>query len=175
MKKRLFFVVALVAAAVSGMAQNHEIGVIAGGINGLSHKYWFSEDLAVQTDLAVGLTAAPYGIYYEGNRLAKGTNSQYDFTINPNLLYHLDLAESLQLYFGAGVNFGLVSDINNTNPNHIFGKFGANASLGVAYNLHPIVLAFDFRPGYGLGFREADDPHLSFFDWKLGFAVRYCL
>ena len=173
--KRLFLVVARVAAAISGMAQSHEIGVIVGGINGLSHKYWFSEDLAVQTDLAVGLTAAPMGVYFKGNKLAEGTNSQYDFTINPNLLYHFDLAESLQLYAGAGINFGLMSDINNTNPDFISGKFGVNGSLGLAYNLHPVVLAFDFRPGYGLGFTEDKNPHVSFFDWKLSFAVRYCL
>ena len=62
-------------------------------------------------------------------------------------------------------------------PDGISGKFGINALAGAAYNFDgvPVVLALDFRPGYGLGFTEANVPHSSFFDWKLAFAVRYRL
>ena len=171
--KRLFtfFVASMLVASV--MAQ-HEIGVIAGGINGVSYKYWFSEKLAAQADLAVGLTAAPAGIYYQGYYFGGGTNPQYDFTLNPNLEYHFDLPYNLNLYAGGGLNLGLVSDIANTNPNSIFGKFGLNGIVGLAWLASDkLVLSFDFRPGYGLGFRDADTAHISFFDWKLGVAVRY--
>lgn len=173
--KRIFTVLATVIMAVNMMAQKSELGVVVGGFNGLSYKYWFSEQCALQTDLAVGITAAPGALYFKGTKLIpEATNAQYDFTINPNFEYHFDLAASVQLYTGAGVNFGLVSDLANTNPNAIMGKFGANAIVGIAVPVNPIVIAFDFRPGYGLGFIDTNSPHFSFFDWKLGLAVRYC-
>ena len=173
--KKLFFILAAVLMTANVMAQ-HEIGVIAGGINGLSYKYWCSDRLALQADLAVGLTAAPGALYYKGTNLGSGTNAQYDFTLNPNLAYHFPLASQLHLYAGGGVNIGMVSDINNTNPNLIMGKFGANGIIGLSYLTGSnIVLAFDFRPGYGLGFMDASTAHFSFFDWKIGFAVRYRL
>ena len=172
--KKLFFLLAATLMSVSMIAQRHELGLVAGGLNGISHKYWFSESLAVQTDLAVGLTMAPGAIYYNGTKIASGSNPQYDFTINPNVAYHFELVDDLSLYAGGGLNFGLFSDINNTNPNAIMGKFGVNSMVGVAYALEPIVLAFDFRPGYGLGFKDGNSAHFSFFDWKLAIAVRYC-
>ena len=52
------------------------------------------------------------------------------------------------------------------------GKFGINGVLGLAYDLPLVVLALDFRPGYGLGFRDAN-LLAHFFDWKVGLAVRY--
>lgn len=155
------------------MAQ-HEIGVIGGGINGLSHKYWYSDRLAVQTDLAVGLTAAVCGIYEDGSYYGGGTNPQYDFTINPNLEYHFPLTSIFQIYTGAGLNFGLISDLGNVDPNLIWGKFGANGIVGFSLFLgNHATLALDFRPGYGLGFYDAETAHISFFDWKIGLAIRY--
>ena len=158
--------------AASAMAQ-HEIGVIAGGLNGLSYKYWFTDAVALQTDLAVGLTLAPGATYLSGTKVVDFTNSQYDFTLNPNIAYHIDAANMLKFYVGAGLNIGLLSDLTNTNPDYIIGKFGANGLLGFALDLSPFVVALDFRPGYGLGFRDSNTAHLSFFDWKLGLAVRY--
>ncbi|MBO4454793.1 MAG: hypothetical protein J5761_07040 [Paludibacteraceae bacterium] len=172
--KKIFLLSIMIILAINIMAQKNEFGVIAGGINGLSYKYWFSEKGALQTDLAVGLTAAPGTIYLNGSNLASGTNPQYDFTINPNIEYHLLRTAKFQFYTGAGINLGLISDINNTNPNAIMGKFGLNAIIGIAVPFNPIMIAFDFRPGYGLGFYDTSTPHFSFFDWKLGLALRYC-
>ena len=171
--KRLFFIIIATMMTANMMAQ-HEIGLIAGGINGASYKYWFSDKLALQTDLAVGLTAAPGALYYQGSSLGSGANSQYDFTLNPNIEYHFPLSEKVQFYAGGGANFGLVSDLNNVNPNAIIGKFGINSIVGLSiFAGSNVALAFDFRPGYGLAFYSADVAHFSFFDWKLGFAVRY--
>lgn len=171
--KKLFIILAAVMMAANVMAQ-HEIGVIAGGINGVSHKYWCSDRLAVQTDLAVGLTAAPAFMYFRGNLIGSATNPQYDFTLNPNLEYHFPLTSVLQIYTGGGVNFGLVSDLTNVNPNLIMGKFGANGIVGFSLFVgNSLALAIDFRPGYGLAFYDANTAHLSFFDWKIGLAVRY--
>ena len=52
-------------------------------------------------------------------------------------------------------------------------KYLIYEDAGVSYDIQaaPIVLALDFRPGYGLMFN--DGANASFFDWKLAFAVRY--
>ncbi len=174
--KKIFTLCVAVLMAVTTVKAQFEIGGIVGGLNGLSMKYWFNDNLALQGDLAVGLTAANGATYYNGTKLpGEGQLDLYDFTLNPNLLYHFNLPANFKLYCGGGVNLGLMSYIDNTNSDFIFGKFGANGVIGASYDLDsaPVVFALDFRPGYGLGFKEANDPHSSFFDWKLGFAVRY--
>lgn len=176
MKKFITFCLAMLAA-VSISAQQREIGVVVGGMNGLSYKRWFSYNVALQTDLAVGLTKAPMVGYLNGTKLVSGASSQYDFTLNPNLVYHIDMPASFKLFLGGGLNIGMVSDIKNTNPNLIYGKAGANAMLGLSYGFgnSPWVLAFDFRPGYGFAFRDEYAAHYHFFDWKLAAALRYTL
>lgn len=175
--KKIFSLMLVAMLSLSAMAGSHEIGGVVGGMNGLSYKYWMGNNLAIQADLAVGLSTIAGGSYYKGSNLGNGSWSIYDFTINPNLVYNFNLPANFYLYAGGGCNFGLISDINNTNSNGIAGKFGINAMVGTEYKFNgvPLALAFDFRPGYGLGFTTADAPHTSFFDWKLAFAVRYCL
>ena len=56
MKK--LFTLALVALFSASVMAQHEIGAVVGGLNGASYKYWLGSNLAIQTDLAVGLTAA---------------------------------------------------------------------------------------------------------------------
>ena len=174
--KKIFAFVLVATMSLSAMAQ-HEIGAIVGGLNGLSYKYWFSDNLAVQADLAVGLTEIAGATYYKGNKIDSGSEGIYDFTLNPNLLYHIDLPKNFKIYFGGGVNVGMASDLENTNSDLIFGKVGVNAAAGVCYRLSnvPLALAFDFRPGYAALFRDADAASIHAFDWKLGFAIRYCL
>jgi hypothetical protein len=172
--KKILILLAAVMMTTNVMAQ-HEIGVVVGGVNGISHKYWFNDALALQTELAVGLTAAPTTLYLNGEKFISATNPQYDFTINPNIAYHYALPHDIQLYAGGGVNFGLVSDLNNTAPESIMGKFGINALVGAAYQYNKWVFALDFKPGYGHGFDKEPDFYLASFDWKLAFAVRYRL
>ena len=184
MKKILMLCVAVMMAATSMKAQ-HEIGGIVGGMNGLSYKYWFSDALALQADLAVGLTEAYYSVN-EGGITVTGSKGVYDFTINPNVLYHFDLVSNLKLYTGGGISFGLMDNLKKPAGYNgkVGGKFGIDAVVGLAYELDavPLVLAFDFRPGYGLGFSKFDDGFggsgtvkTHYFDWKLAFAVRYKL
>lgn len=182
--KKIFVLFAAAMMAVTVSAQ-HEIGGIVGGLNGLSYKYWFSNSLAIQADLAVGLTEGVGAQYYQGNNLSGTMNARlYDFTINPNVLYHFNLPANFKIYVGGGINFGLVDMLAIHNGGYYWpvqsdvnGKFGANAAVGLTYDIQavPLVLAFDFRPGYGLGFQKADNAHISYFDWKLAFAVRYRL
>ena len=180
--KRYIFLFVAACMAITMSAQKHEIGAVVGGLNGLSYKYWISANTAVQTDLAVGLSAVPGSHYFNGTNITKATTGQltmtrsiYDFTLNPNLLYHFPMTEHLKLYVGGGVNIGMMSDLSNTNPNGIIGKAGFNGNCGMAINFDRMVMAFDFRPGYGLGFKDPNTPTFHFFDWKLGLAFRYCL
>lgn len=177
MKKILTLCVAVMTAMT--ISAQHEIGGIVGGLNGASYKYWFTEDFALQADLAVGLTKAPTKV--SGTSLSAGL---WDFTINPNAEYHWGLpVDGLKIYAGGGVNFGMAQVMNVTISGSTFsmpgadvtGKFGINAIGGVCYQLNsiPLVLAADFRPGYGLTF--TDKAGNSFFDWKIAVSVRYCL
>lgn len=218
--KKIFLAIVVALFSINVMAQ-HEIGGVVGGLYGLSHKYWFSNALAVQTDLAVGLTQAATMVDYGEMGGKKSTSfGIYDFTINPNVEYHWALpVENLKIYAGGGINFGLYDNLAKASYSVAYayaelyqqaadymdyepavpaatsagstvnGKFGINAIVGLQYNLKsvPLALAFDFRPGYGLGFNkpytdydEAGNKHTvarvsHFFDWKLAFAVRYCL
>lgn len=173
--KKIFTLAVVALMSVSMMAQ-HEIGGIVGGLNGVSYKYWISDNLAIQADLAVGLTAAPTGCYYKGTDIWGGTAqlNHFDFMLNPNLAYHFDLPANFKVYVGGGCGIGLMGGFNGGG---VLGKFIANGMVGAAYHFSgaPIVMALDFRPGYGLGFEDASYPHYSMFDWKLGFAVRYVL
>lgn len=174
--KKIFTLFAAVMMAVTVSAQ-HEIGGIVGGLNGLSYKYWFSDNLAIQADLAVGLTQAASGQNIPGYGYQNSDFPMFDFTINPNLLYHIGLPANFKFFVGGGINFGMMSDLRfvSYSTNVLSGKFGINTDLGFSYDIQavPLVLAFDFRPGYGMQF--TDQYGGSFFDWKLAFAVRYRL
>ena len=167
--KKIFLAVVVALFSINAMAQ-HEIGGIVGGLNGVSYKYWFNDNVALQADLAVGLTRAAGSEY--GHSWNAGV---YDFTINPNALYHFDLPANFKIYLGGGLNFGLVNWLEGGINETVMGKFGVNAVAGLSYDIQavPLVLAFDFRPGYGLGFRDGGT--MNYFDWKLAFAIRYRL
>ena len=166
--KKILTIVAALMMAVTTMQAKHEIGGIVGGLNGLSYKYWFNDNMALQADLAVGLTRAAGSSY--GHSWDMGV---WDFTVNPNFLYHWQLPANFKIYCGGGISFGMMSYVEYASS--VNGKFGINANVGAAYHFAnvPLVLAFDFRPGYGLGFRDADTSTMNYFDWKLAFAVRY--
>ena len=175
--KKIFMVLAAALMMTVNASAQHEIGGIVGGLMGASYKYWFTDNLALQADLAVGLTRASGALYYKGDHTPSFNAGMYDFTINPNALYHFELPMNFKIYTGGGISFGLLNYLESTYTESVMGKFGINAVAGVSYDIQavPLVLAFDFRPGYGLGFQTSNDPHFSYFDWKIAFAVRYKL
>ena len=167
--KKLFTVLAAALMMTVNASAQHEIGGIVGGLNGASYKYWFNDNWALQADLAVGLTRAA------GRESGYSWDmGLYDFCINPNALYHFQLPMNFKVYTGGGISFGLVDNLDS-GWSYTRGKFGINAIAGVSYDFDnvPLVLAFDFRPGYGLGFRDGGT--MNYFDWKIAFAVRYKL
>ena len=132
MKKILTLCLIILTMATTAKAQ-FEVGAVAGGLNGASCKYWLSDKLALQADLAVGLTYITGGMYYKGKKALDFNQSIYDFTLNPNVAYHFDLPANLKLYAGGGFNLGMMSYIENTDPNGISGKFGINGLAGVSW------------------------------------------
>ena len=189
--KKIFTFIAVAVMAISTASAQHEIGVVFGGLDGLSYKYWFNGHVALQADLAVGLTQGA---------VSGGSMGLWDFTANPNVAYHWDMpAKGLKVYAGGGVNLGMVSVFSigggyggysgygyygaprrakgygyGGGGSNVAGKFGANGIVGVSYNFGnvPLAIAADFRPGYGLMFVEGATA--SYFDWKIAASVRYC-
>lgn len=164
MKKNLYILVVVLLMATNMQAQ-HEIGVVAGGFNGVTYRYWLSNYFAVQTDLGVGVF------------LPNSEGAVYDFTLNPHLVTQVAIGNVTSFYVGGGTNLGIISEIDNTDPQEIMGKWGLDALIGFEYRLKtmPLVFALDFRPGYLIAFQSLKDSHYGLFDWKLAIAVRYCL
>jgi hypothetical protein len=134
----------------------HGIGVVVGMMDGVTYKtFAFGDRLAFQVDLAPKINV----------------RKNWDFwslDLNPNLMYQGKIASTgLYWFAGGGLSLGYVFS-----EYFDYGKFGVNAIAGLEYKFNiPLSLQFDFRPGYGLMFREhAND---SYFDWSLNLSVRY--
>ena len=173
MKKLVFSFLALVLA-MGATAQNQEIGLVVGGLNGLSYKKHMSENFAIQTDLAVGVQRTDLGIIGDGDFIPLPVD-MFDFVLNPNFLYHKDLKYGIYAEFGGGLSAGLMQTLHTINPMTL-GKFGLNAYAGVGYKMNNLPLAFglDFRPGYALDINVPYELLLHQFDWHLAASVRYC-
>ena len=103
--KKLFFSLVVLVFATTGMAQNQEIGLVVGGLNGLSYKKHMSENFAIQTDLAVGFQRTQLGLMGDGDYIPLQADI-FDFMLNPNFLYHKDLKYGIYAEFGGGVSAG---------------------------------------------------------------------
>ena len=172
--KRLFFSLAVLLFATTSIAQNQEIGLVVGGLNGLSYKKHMSENFAIQTDLAVGFQSTQLGIMGDGDYIPLQTDI-FDFILNPNFLYHKDLKYGVYVEFGGGVSAGLMQTLRTINPATL-GKFGINAMAAVGYTMDKLPLAFglDFRPGYAMSINVPMELLINQFDWHLAASVRYC-
>ena len=177
MKKILLFVVALGVASASFAADYQKsAGLLVGNLTGFSYKHFITENLAVQSDLGVGVlaTAAGIGVTVHMDGLSasafeslKGyTLSVYDFGINENVLYQQSIKGSNFSYvLGGGLSLGFAAPYKMTGEgysNWLVGtekgnaepmfKCGVNAYVGAEYKMPdaPITFGVDFRPGYGL-------------------------
>ena len=160
---------------------SHSLGIVVGGLNGLSYKVLVKDNFAIQTDLAVGLFKTAYLDVYsvEGEKESSATNGSFwDFTLNPNCMYQKEVANGFSLYAGGGINIGLgkVMEVEGhpVNNSPVYGKIGVNAIVGMEYQFSnvPLALAFDFRPGYGCFFRKEKFSEVGYwepeeYDWDL--------
>ena len=172
--KKLFFSLVVLVFATTGMAQNQEIGLVVGGLNGLSYKKHMSENFAIQTDLAVGFQRTQLGLMGDGDYIPLQADI-FDFIFNPNFLYHKNLKYGIYAELGGGVSAGLMQTLQTINPATL-GKFGINAMAAVGYKMDklPLVFGLDFRPGYAMSINVPMELLFNQFDWHLAASVRYC-
>jgi len=159
-------------------AQNYKysIGAVVGTMDGASFKMFFSENLALQADLAFKYTVP-------GVSRNSWVGSINTFELNPNLLYQKNITSfdwgALDWYAGGGLALGYAFwsgayyGYGYYGSGGGAGKFGINGTGGVELcltNNIPLAFNFDFRPGYGLLFNRGT---VSYFDWALTWGVRY--
>lgn len=168
--KRFFVICLVFLASMTAFSQNNEFGVVVGGLNGLSHRYYLQSDFVVQTDLAIGLQRTVASVAIGGGARVEGRSDIWDLALNPNLLYYKELIDHFSILAGCGLSLGMLGGFGASNVN---GKFGINAMVAANYKIvsTPLSVSLDFKPGYGLGFNKHGD--FSFFDWHLAAGVRY--
>lgn len=167
--KKVFIGIFSVMISLGAWAQSNELGIIAGGMNGVSYKKIMSETFAIQTDLTVGFQRTVVGDAY-----IDASGDFLDFTLNPNFLYNKTLDGKLYAFAGGGASMGLAHVLQNPTP--VFGKFGVNAMMGFGYKFTntPLSIALDFRPGYAMLLNIGWEALFHSFDWHLGLSARYC-
>lgn len=177
MKKICVFAVAL-SLVVTSLAADYQksVGLLVGNLTGFSYKHFITENLAIQSDLGIGILATAAGVgvtvHMDGMSASdfaslKGyTLSIYDFGINENVLYQQSIKGSNFSYvLGGGMSLGFASPYKMTydgysnwmvgtekgNSEPMF-KYGINGYVGIEYKMPdaPITFGADFRPGYGL-------------------------
>lgn len=180
---RLVVCIALLCSlAAPAATYTHSVGALVGGMNGASYKGFIlgRDGLALQTDLAVGLTQAAGAMSVYGYSTSGHSLGLYSFEANPNVIYQQPIREfswgDIDWFVGGGASLGMSQFLSSaaSGQGGTMGKFGFNALAGIelAFLEAPLALAFDFRPGYGLAFQS----HLAYnyFDWHLTAALRYC-
>lgn len=140
--KKIMLIIALVVAmsvstkSVKAQDYNASLGLSLGAPLGLDYKQFFTPRSAI---------SATFGYTFNVNSLTIGAVYQY----------HIPLVENLNLYVGAGLNFGGIYMGNKYTimVNHYKVKaseflFGLTPNIGMEYKFDnaPIVLGLDYRP-----------------------------
>ena len=172
MKLRALIIVSLLAS-LTVQAENyaHSFGAGIGSFFSLQYKAFFqpSSHCGLLVDAGCNLIASRVG--------TKGVYTQSEFwtaELNPNFVYQGTMAETHTGTFYWYTGFGVSGGILNGFADHslINGKAGANTLLGFEWSCVklPLLVSFDFRPGYGCTFQESFKQ--SFFDWSVSLAIR---
>lgn len=160
----------------------HGIGATLGTMEAFSYKTFLTENLALSVDAGFKWTTSPATfVESPGAYTWKYHVTPMTIEVNPNFMYEAAIgSKGLHWLVGGGISLGYSWYTNNGNyydygrNTRVFGKFGINAIGGIEYKFNiPLTLQADFRPGYGLLFRE----HLavSYFDWAVCVGLRYTL
>lgn len=119
--KKLFISAMAILIAGTTLAADYKqsIGLSLGSLNGISYKYFFTDRLALQNDLVVGVQATAAGMSYsfkvqgeaaekEHGPMEHTTISTVEFVYNPNALYHISLGKTgLDMVVGGGLSIGI--------------------------------------------------------------------
>ena len=162
---------------------NHSIGVVVGNMYGLSYKTFLTDNISLSVDLAVKICPTLFKEDFLGEDYAESVNI-FDFEANPNIMYEKNITKGLYWFAGGGVSLGYDfargwSFLGLMETEYCKqGKYGVNAIGGLEYKFNvPLVLQFDFRPGYGMTFYQYGKKKKwateHYFHWGLGVSVRY--
>lgn len=122
MKRVLLLAVAAVAA-LSMFAQDykHSAGLVVGSLDGLSYKYFISDELAIQADLGFQLGATSGNLftsssyakdeYKNESKFNLGTDANFwSFQLAPNFVWQKNITSfdwaSLDFFVGGGISIG---------------------------------------------------------------------
>lgn len=180
------FAVGSFFAAMPTMAQRsykQSAGVMVGGLDGLSYKYFLSNHLAVQADLGFRMLATQGSARIISGGVTSKTDAVvmncWTFEVNPNIVYQSLAGDwdwgGLSWFAGGGAGLGLLQGYGSTTAQ---GKWGVNAIAGLELGLDdaPLTIGLDFRPGYGMAFTGAQNGYstvIDMFDWALTASIRY--
>ena len=172
----LMVAVAMILGQLHAQAPyKHSVGGMVGSLNGFTYKTFVSNHFAIGVDLGVQFIRTD-GEYFRGVDL-------YSLSLNPNFTYEGLFAAGLYGFVGGGFSmaynwandYGFLMWMAWDDFDWVcdLGKFGVNAIMGLEYKFNiPLVLQFDFRPGYGFLFNST--PRVwNHFDWNLCISVRY--
>ena len=186
MKRNFLIVLSLVfglTLTVNAQAPyRHGIGATLGTMEAFSYKTFLTDNLAFSVDAGFKWTYSPAtcDIWYNGEHEDEdGHVSPMTIEANHNFMYEAAVGQKgLHWLVGGGISLGYSWRMHNGyfygygRNTTLYGKFGVNAIGGIEYKFNiPLTLQADFRPGYGLLFRE----HLaiSYFDWAVCVGLRY--
>lgn len=123
--KKIFTLVVAAMTAICAFAQDytHSAGLVVGNLNGLSYKYFLSEELAIQADLGFGIVATSGSFvsqekfsqkddeYDNSSKLTLGASANlWTFELAPNFIWQKNITSfdwaSLDFFVGGGVSIG---------------------------------------------------------------------
>lgn len=125
--KKIFTLVVAAMTAICAFAQDytHSAGLVVGSLNGLSYKYFISDELAIQADLGFGIvaTSGSYAQSEEASYSKDGYSSisrttgtfnikanLWTFELAPNFIWQRNFASfdwaDLDFFVGGGITLG---------------------------------------------------------------------
>ncbi|MBR4537151.1 MAG: hypothetical protein IKO62_10975 [Bacteroidales bacterium] len=179
----LAFVFGLTLTVNAQAPYRHSIGATLGTMESFSYKTFLTDNLALSVDAGFKWTTSPAtsDVWYNSEHEDyHGHISPMTIEANPNFMYEAHVgSKGLHWLVGGGLSLGYSWFFNRGYDYGLryttsYGKFGINAIGGIEYKFSiPLTLQADFRPGYGLLFREHEA--VSYFDWAVCVGLRYTL
>ena len=121
--KKIFTLVVAAMTAICAFAQDytHSAGLVVGSLNGLSYKYFISDELAIQADLGFQLGATTGNLftsssyakdeYKHESKFNVGADANFwSFQLAPNFIWQKNITSfdwaSLDFFVGGGISIG---------------------------------------------------------------------
>ncbi len=177
-----FMLAFLLLPAPAKAQYDHSVGIVVGTMEGFSYKGMIGYHCAFEADLAWRMNRTVGKATYSSGGVDVSVSDlnlwYWEFSLNPNIMYQGNVSSqpwgNLYWFAGGGLSIGFARPFADyLYWNKEMGKGGVNGLLGTEVVLKnaPVAVTFDFRPGYGICFR--DGTSISVFDWALALTARY--